>query len=87
MNDQQLENEVVELVGRISPMLAGRQAPVQSAVIADLLARWVLGFHVPGDIEATREVQTTYLNRHLALVTDLINAQGQEIYQGRLKRN
>lgn len=87
MEDQQLEYQVVELVQAISPLLAGREAPVQSAVIADLLARWVLGFYVPGDIEATRQLQSTYLKGHLALVSDLIDAQAEAIYQERLKRN
>ena len=39
---------VRKLVQRIRPLLAGRAAQMQGAVLADLLAIWIAGHIVPG---------------------------------------
>jgi hypothetical protein len=80
MSEREVSNEVVELEYRISPILAGRNPEVQSAVIADLLAKWVLGFQVPGDVGATADIQAHVLAGHIKLVMDLIECQGLQVH-------
>lgn len=43
MTDQ--AEEAVALAKRIAPLLAGKDPAVQSAVLADLTATWLVGFH------------------------------------------
>lgn len=52
------------ITGIIEPFLAGRKPGIQSAILADLLAKWVAGHH-----PALRE---RILADHIALVVNLI---------------
>jgi hypothetical protein len=63
--------EVVALVDRIKPLLAGRPVETQGAVLADLLAIWLAGHQVEGDPEATRAMREALLAFHLEQVRDL----------------
>lgn len=86
-SEHQLNKEVVELVSAISRLLAERAPEVQSVVLAELLATWVLGFYIPGNPKATKEVQAKYLAQHIELVNDLVNGLGNDVYRHMLKRN
>lgn len=82
-----MSNEVIELVNRIRPILAGHKPEVQSAAIAELLSTWVLGFQVPGDLEGTSNFQAQVLAGHIKLVMDLIGCQAVSSYQKAMQRN
>jgi hypothetical protein len=53
-----------ELVDQIKPILAGQEAAIQSAILADLLAIWLAG-HAP-------QMRDEILVAHIALVRELI---------------
>lgn len=61
-------HEVEATVDQIMPLLAGKGNAMQGAVLAELLRMWVCGHQVPGDPEATREVQGEMLSFHFAAV-------------------
>jgi len=61
-----------QLVEAISPLLAGFEPEVQSAVLADLLAMWLAG-HL-GERQAVAELREQLLAGHIKLVRDLIPA-------------
>ena len=65
--------EVVEIINRIRPLLAGREPAVQGAVLAECLAIWLNGHHVEGDAEATRKMRTALLEIHIAAVRGLVD--------------
>jgi hypothetical protein len=70
--------EITELVERqIKPMLSkylgGRPTEFQGAVLADLLAIWLAGHHVPDDVEASRKLRAELLAMHLEYVEALVN--------------
>lgn len=86
----EVSDEVIELEERIAPLLAGRKPEVQSAVLADLLAKWVLGFQVANDLEATTEFQSQVMAGHIKLAMDLVACQGLAMHeqaQDVLRRN
>jgi hypothetical protein len=66
------EGMVTELVEAIRPLLAGRPPEIQAAVLADLLAIWLAGHQVEGDIAATRAVRSELLAQHLCAVRCLV---------------
>lgn len=82
-----LAEQTEALVAQIHPFLYGHEAEVQSAVIAELLSTWVLGFAVPGDKKATKRVQKEMLEGHIDLVHQLIECQRESAYERILKRN
>lgn len=70
--------EIASLVDRqLMPLLAkflgGRPVEFQGAVLADLLAIWLAGQCVPGDVDATRGLRATILALHLDYVAKLVN--------------
>ena len=67
------------LVQRIGPILAGHPAPIQGAVLADLLATWLAGHHVPGDQDATRSKRAELLAMHCSTVRQLVPHNAKEI--------
>jgi hypothetical protein len=72
-------SEVVEVSERIRPFLARREAIVQQAVMADLLARWLAGFQVAGDSEATDTVRAALLAEHCLMVRALVPVNEAEL--------
>lgn len=71
--------EVGQIVGQARALLAGRPSPVQSAVLADLLASYLAGHIVRADPAGTDELREQLLALHLGLVRQLIpvNAEAQ----------
>lgn len=69
--------EVVELAEQIKPLLAGRKAWVQAAVLAELLSIWLAGHHVAGNSEETRKIRRQLLASHCEVVRKLttVNAR------------
>jgi hypothetical protein len=63
---------VTAMVEQIKPVLAGRQAPLQGAALADCLAIWLAGHHVEGDIDATRALRAELLALHCQSVRQLV---------------
>jgi hypothetical protein len=68
--------EIARVIARIKPILAGRPAEMQGAILADLLAIWLAGHEVQGDEEATRMMRAELLADHCGAVRQLtsINA-------------
>jgi hypothetical protein len=69
--------EIAAIVDKIKPLLAGKSAEVQGAVLADCLAIWLAGHHVEGDEDATRKLRAELLAMHCSVVRELtaINAK------------
>jgi hypothetical protein len=61
-------DRVKALVDRISPLLHRHSEAVQSAVLADLLAKWIAGHVVLGDPLATTLLRGKLLREHMKLV-------------------
>jgi hypothetical protein len=75
LNEQRLKNytrEVVALVDRLKPLLAGRSPAIQGAALADLLAIWLAGHHLEGDADATRKMREELLTFHIGQVRETI---------------
>jgi hypothetical protein len=70
-NERELAETVMGLVEAIRPILAGHQALVQGAALADLLAAWLAGHHTNTTAE-TKRLRAELLKRHVALVHRLI---------------
>jgi hypothetical protein len=66
------EEQIMELVKRISPLLKGKAPPVQGAVLADLLAMWLAGHWIPGDADETRAAREAVLANHIQVVRELM---------------
>jgi len=66
------EERVVELTQRVSLLLKGSHPMIQGAVLADLLAIWLAGHRSSDGAEATRGFREELLERHLAVVWELI---------------
>jgi hypothetical protein len=64
--------DVGPLVEQVRPLLAGQASELQGAVLADLLAIWLAGHHVPGDVRATRDVRADLLAHHVHWVRKLV---------------
>ena len=71
-------NDVAELVEAIRPLLAGFPAPVQGAVLADLLAIWLAG-HFGSDAAKTAEIREMLLEAHNETVRRLIPENEEHI--------
>ena len=77
--------QVIALVERIRPLLAGQPSAVQGAVLSDCVAIWLAGHRVEGDEEATRKLRAELLAMHCSKVRELteinagiIEASGQD---------
>ena len=64
---------VFALTKAIRPLLAGKPAQVQGAVLADLLALWLAGHVMRGDPKATEAMREEALDMHLKAVRALID--------------
>ncbi len=64
--------QVVALVDEIKPILAGKNAQVQGAVLADLLSIWLAG-HVGGSDKDTRKLQDELMTLHIETVRALVH--------------
>jgi hypothetical protein len=71
--------EVMEVAESIKPLLAGKEPQVQSAVLAELLSIWLAGFYIPLEPEETRKLRAELLERHVALVRDLLLVNSREM--------
>jgi hypothetical protein len=66
--------EIIAIVERIRPLLAGRPPAVQGAVLAECLVAWLAGHKVTGDQSATRKLRAEVLAAHCSAVRQLIIA-------------
>jgi hypothetical protein len=64
--------EVLAIVEAIRPILARHPAAVQGAALADCLAIWLAGHHVPGDEDATSTMRAELLALHCGSVRELV---------------
>jgi hypothetical protein len=71
-----MTREIIRAIDRIKPILAGRPAAMQGAILADLLAIWLAGHHAE-DEETTRRLRTQLLADHLAAVVALVAANAK----------
>ena len=74
-----LAAEVMTLAAAVGAVLAGHPAPRQSAALADCLAVWLAGHHVPGDEDATRSLRAELLAMHCSLVRNLVTENARQI--------
>lgn len=72
--------EVMVLVARIRPLLAGRASHVQGGALADLLAIFLAGHIVPGNPAATDDLRERILQMHLEMVRELVPVNASEIH-------
>lgn len=63
---------ITRLVERIKPILAHQAPAIQGAALADCLAIWLAGHHVPGDEDATRTMRAELLAMHCFKVRELV---------------
>jgi hypothetical protein len=79
-----IEAEHVErvhrLLGQIEPILAGHPAPVQGAVLADLLATWLAGHIDKGSSQRTDLLREELLRHHLRTVRLLVPVNAAHIH-------
>lgn len=71
LNRKSFGCEVLSVVEQIKPLLAGRPAVMQSAILAELLGLLLAGHYIPGDPEETASVRRAVLDAHCALVWEL----------------
>jgi hypothetical protein len=64
--------EIARAVERIKPIIAGRPAKMQGAILADLLAIWLAEHRVVGDEDATRTMRAELLKGHIAVARKLM---------------
>lgn len=69
MNEAQ---HALNIVNGIRSLLAGKPPRVQGAVLADLVALWLAGHHVPGDAAATQTLRTEMLAMQCSEVWKLV---------------
>lgn len=70
-SDSEMAN--VKVLGNmLGKLLAGHPPDVQGAVLADALAMWLAGHHVPGDEDATRSMRAELLAVHCGMVRELV---------------
>jgi hypothetical protein len=77
-------DRVKALVDRISPLLHRHSEAVQSAALADLLAKWIAGHVVLGDPLATTLLRGKLLREHMKLVRDLTKLNAMQMGTGQL---
>jgi hypothetical protein len=70
VRDEAIESEA--LARAIMPLLAGKDAGVQGAALADLLAMWLAGHFFLGDPERSERIREQMLAAHLETVRKLI---------------
>ena len=63
---------IAKLIEALKPVLAGHPPEVQGAALADCLAMWLAGHHVPGDEDATRSMRAELLANHCFAVRNLV---------------
>jgi hypothetical protein len=65
-------DEVAATAARIKPLLADKPYAVQGAVLADLLAIWLVGIVCEGDQAATNALRDQLLTMHIDTVRELV---------------
>lgn len=70
---------VREICQKIGPLLTGHSSPIQGAVIADLLARWLAGHVIVGDPEGSARMRETLLKFHVEAVLELTKLNASEM--------
>jgi ribosomal protein S27AE len=76
--------EILDLAERIKPLLAHKPPQVQSAVLAELLAIWLAGHHIPGDPDQTTQLRAELLAQHCKLVRVLVKVNDKIFEPARL---
>jgi hypothetical protein len=71
---------VAQLIERIRPLLSGQLAPVQGAVLADLLAAWLAGHIDRSSNSHTAALREELLRHHLATVRALVPINAAHIH-------
>ena len=72
------EEEVWEIIEKVGPMLKGRSAGIQGAVLADLLAMWLAGHWVERSVEETRALRERILRMHVEKVWEMVEVDGKK---------
>lgn len=68
-------DEVLAIANQIKPLLAGRGAAVQGAVLAELTSVWLKGHHHEEGEKETRELRKDLLRMHVSAVWQLTNIE------------
>jgi hypothetical protein len=71
---------VGRLVRLIGPILKGHPAPIQGAVLADLLAIWLAGHVIEDDPAQTDRLRNSILKMHMGKVRELIPLCAEAIH-------
>jgi hypothetical protein len=67
-----MPREVARAIELIKPVLHGRPPEMIGAILADLLAIWLAGYHVEDDADATRSLRAELLAMHCRTVGALV---------------
>jgi hypothetical protein len=67
------------LESQVFPLLKGHPPEMQGCVLADLLAIWLAGHHVPNDAGATRTMRAELLAMHCSQVRFLTSTNAKMI--------
>lgn len=65
-------DKAIEVSNKIAPMLAGLPPAVQSAIVADLAARWLAGW--------APDVRQAVYQEHIALILCLVDVNEKMIF-------
>jgi hypothetical protein len=80
MDERSMPDEALELCRQIAPLLAGKPANLQGAVLADLLAVWLAGHIAAGDARETDRLRENLLAMHLEYVRQLVPINAEAIH-------
>jgi hypothetical protein len=68
---------IADTIEKVRPLLAGKGPAVQGAVLADLLAMWLAGHWIPGEVEETKEAREASLAHFVETVWQLVGVNAQ----------
>ena len=80
MDDSDLPDRIVALVGAIRPLLSGQPPEVVGPVLADLLATWIGGHIFKDDPKATAQLHQELLHNHIKIVDQLVPVNAAMIH-------
>jgi hypothetical protein len=64
--------KIIAMANAIASILAGHPAELQGAALADCLAIWLAGHHIPGDEDNTHKMRAKLLAEHCLHVRELV---------------
>jgi hypothetical protein len=73
-----ITKDVQRISAKIAPLLAGKPSPIQGAVLAELVAIWLVGHFDEDGPTATARLHNSLLEWHVKTVLALVDAEDGE---------